>query len=89
MVGAVLTGFKWKVLTAGVSEGTRVVVAVVLARLLVPADYGLAGMAFVFAGLVALFSDIALGGALVQRRDIDERDRSTVFWASLADQPPA
>jgi PST family polysaccharide transporter len=83
MAGAVLTGVKWKVITMVVSEGTRVGVAVVLARLLVPADYGLAGMAFVFAGFVTLFSDVALGGALVQRRDIDEADRSTVFWASL------
>jgi PST family polysaccharide transporter len=84
MTGAVLTGFKWKAINMIVSEGTRVGVAVVLARLLVPRDWGLAGMAFIFAGFVTLFSDVALGGALVQRRDIDERDRSTVFWASLA-----
>jgi polysaccharide transporter, PST family len=83
MAGAVLTGFKWKIITILVSEGTRVAVVVVLARLLVPKDYGLAGMAFIFAGFVTLFSDVALGGALVQRRNIDERDRSTVFWASL------
>jgi O-antigen/teichoic acid export membrane protein len=83
MTGAVLTGFKWKIVTMVVSEGTRVAVAVVLARLLVPKDYGLAGMAFIFAGFVTLFADVALGGALVQRRVIDELDRSTVFWASL------
>jgi O-antigen/teichoic acid export membrane protein len=84
MAGAVLTGFGWKIVTIGVSELTRVAVAIVLARLLTPGDYGVAGMAFVFAGLATLFSDLALGGALVQRRDISEEDRSTVFWASLA-----
>jgi O-antigen/teichoic acid export membrane protein len=84
MASAVLTGFGWKVATIGISEVTRVAVAVVLARLLTPADYGVAGMAFVFSGLAVLFSDLALGGALVQRRDISEEDRSTVFWASLA-----
>jgi len=84
MTSAVLSGFGWKTLTIGVSEVTRVVVAIVLARLLIPADYGVAGMAFVFSGLVTLFSDLALGGALVQRREITEEDRSTVFWASLA-----
>jgi polysaccharide transporter, PST family len=81
---AVLTGFSWKIASILVSEGTRVVVAIVLARLLTPADYGVAGMAFIFAGLAALFSDLALGGALVQRRDLEEADRSTAFWASLA-----
>lgn len=83
MADAVVSGFGWKTLTIIVSEGTRVVVAVVLARLLTPHDYGVAGEAFVFAGLVSLFSDVALGGALVQRREISEEDRSTVFWASL------
>ena len=84
MSSAVLTGLGWKVATVLVSDVTRVVVAVVLARLLSPADYGLAGMAFIFSGLATIFSDLALGGALVQRQQITEEDRSTVFWASLA-----
>ena len=83
MGSAVLTGFGWKMATALVSDVTRVCVAIVLARLLTPGDYGVAGMAFIFAGLANIFSDLALGGALVQRRAITEEDRSTVFWAAL------
>jgi O-antigen/teichoic acid export membrane protein len=84
MGSAVLTGLGWKVATVLVSDVTRIAVAVVLARLLTPADYGIAGMAFIFSGLATIFSDLALGGALVQRRHITEEDRSTVFWAALA-----
>jgi O-antigen/teichoic acid export membrane protein len=84
MGSAVLTGLGWKVATVLVSDVTRILVAVVLARLLTPADYGVAGMAFIFSGLATIFSDLALGGALVQRREITEEDRSTVFWGSLA-----
>ena len=84
MGSAVLTGLGWKVATVLVSDVTRIVVAVVLARLLTPADYGMAGMAFIFSGLATIFSDLALGGALVQRREVTEEDRSTVFWGSLA-----
>jgi PST family polysaccharide transporter len=84
MGAAVLTGLSWKVATVLVSDVTRVLVAVVLARLLTPADYGVAGMAFIFSGLASIFSDLALGGALVQRKEITEEDRSTVFWAALA-----
>jgi polysaccharide transporter, PST family len=84
LIAPVLTGFRWKVITMVVSEGTRVAVAVVVARLLAPADYGLAAMAFVACGFVMMFSNLALGDALIQRREITEEDRSTVFWASLA-----
>ena len=63
-----------------VSGVTRVVMVVVLARLLTPADYGLAAMALVVTSFVAIFTDPALGAALIQRPTIDERDRSTVFW---------
>ena len=39
-------------------------------------------MAFVVTSLGLLFTDPALGAALIQRPAIDERDRSTVFWTA-------
>ena len=41
-------------------------------------------MVLVFASLVPVFSDLALGAALVQRATLTEADRSTVFWTSAA-----
>jgi O-antigen/teichoic acid export membrane protein len=41
-------------------------------------------MVLVFSSLVIIFSDLALGAALVQRKELHERDRSTVFWTSTA-----
>src|SRR6478672_7427726 len=76
----VVTGVKWKMLTVLVSEGTRVIVSLVLARLLVPSDYGVAGMALVATSFLVLFSDPALGTALVQRLHLTDVDRSTIFW---------
>lgn len=81
--GAVASGVKWKAITQVVSEGSRVTVALVLARLLTPGEYGVAGMAMVCVGFASLFADPALGTALVQRREITEADRSTVFWTTL------
>jgi O-antigen/teichoic acid export membrane protein len=66
-----------------VTQVSRVVVAIVLARLLTPADYGLAAIAFVCTTFVLTLSDASLGKALVQQATIDELDRSTVFWATL------
>lgn len=62
----------------------QLLVALILARLLVPRDYGLAAMVLVFAALVPIFADLALGAALVQRRELSEADRSTVFWTGTA-----
>ena len=55
-----------------------------LARLLTPHEFGLAGMALVLAGFIIPFSDLGFGSALVQRKALTEDDRSTVFWISLA-----
>lgn len=78
----VLSGLGWKIASQLFGQASRIVVAVVLARLLTPGDYGLAAMVLVFATLIYVFADLALGAALVQRRDLTEQDRSTVFWTS-------
>jgi O-antigen/teichoic acid export membrane protein len=80
---AVVNGLAWKAGTQAVAQASRVVVAVVVARLLTPHDYGIAGMVVVFSSLVFVFADLSLGAALVQRPRISEADRSTVFWLSL------
>src|SRR5215470_1709649 len=78
------SGFLWKLASQIVDQGGRTFMAVVLARTLTPTEYGLAGMAFVFAGIALIFTDLSLGSALVQRVSITERDRSTVFWTTTA-----
>lgn len=78
----VLRGIAWKTTSAVFLQISRLVVGIVLARLLSPHDYGLAGMVLVVSSLVAIFSDLALGAALVQRKKLSEADRSTVFWTS-------
>jgi O-antigen/teichoic acid export membrane protein len=79
----ILGGLAWKLVSQIILQASRLVVAVILARLLAPHDYGLATMVIVFSSLVLVFSDLALGAALVQRRILSELDRSTVFWTSL------
>jgi O-antigen/teichoic acid export membrane protein len=79
----VLSGLAWNVPTSVFVQLSRFLFGLLLARLLTPAEYGLAGMAFVFSALALTLSDLALGVGLVQRQRITEADRSTVFWASL------
>jgi O-antigen/teichoic acid export membrane protein len=84
LTGAVVSGVLWKATTRGVGIATQTATVVVLARLLTPADYGVAGMAIVTASFATMFTDPALGAALVQRPTIDEHDRSTIFWLAAA-----
>ena len=76
----VLRGLAWKAASRGVFEISKLVVAVVLARLLTPHDYGIAGMVLVIVAFEPVLSGTALASALVRRDHLTEEDRSTVFW---------
>jgi O-antigen/teichoic acid export membrane protein len=80
----ILSGLAWKAGSQATLQISRMVVALVLARMLAPHDWGLAAMVLVFSAFVVVFTDNALGTALIQRRDLTAADRSTVFWASAA-----
>jgi PST family polysaccharide transporter len=67
--------------------GTKVITfgtTLVLARILTPSDFGLVALASVTIGLVALFSDLGLGGTLIVRKHLDDRISGTVFTLMLA-----
>lgn len=84
MRSRVLRGFAWVGASQAGGQLARALVAVAVARLLTPGDYGLAALALLFSSLVLVFSDLALGAALVQRRTLTELDRCTAFWTALA-----
>lgn len=79
----VVGGMIWKMTSQVVGQFGRMIVAVLLARLLAPRDFGLANMVLVFSSLVLVFSDLALGAAIVQRKMLSELDRATAFWTSI------
>jgi PST family polysaccharide transporter len=83
LTGTVVTNLKWSVSSRLIRDGTRFALGIVLARLLTPAEWGVAGMALVVVALVAMLTDVGLAAALIQRVRITEADRSTLFWASL------
>ena len=74
--GSVARSIKWVVVSRVFREGTRLGTAVLLARLLTPAEWGVAGMALLVVSILTRLSDLALPAALVQRARITEADRS-------------
>ena len=81
---SVTGGVRWRLVGQATAQATSAGASIVLAHLLTPYQFGLAGMAMVFVGLGATFGDLALSAALIQRHDLREEDRSTAFWTNAA-----
>jgi teichuronic acid exporter len=64
-------------------QGMQFFATMILARLLLPADFGVMAMLSVFVGVAYVLMDGGFSVALIQRRDIDHVDESTVFWCNL------
>ena len=65
-------------------NGIQFVVSVVLARLLVPEDFGIVAMLYLFTGIAGAFVDSGFSAALIRQQDTTHIDESTVFWFNLA-----
>lgn len=65
------------------SMGLQFAVNLILARLLVPADFGAIGMIMIFILVSQVFVDGGFSSALIQRKDADQTDFSTIFFWNI------
>ncbi|MFL0352889.1 lipopolysaccharide biosynthesis protein [Xanthomarina sp. GH4-25] len=77
------TGFLW--LLAGSSSQTilQVLVLSVLARLVVPEEFGVISIATIFHGFSKIFSQLGMGAAIVQKKVITKKHIRTAYTTSL------
>jgi lipopolysaccharide exporter len=78
-----IRGIPWTLVTYAGNKLITVGTTVVLARLLVPEDFGLVVLATVAVALFNAFRDLGLGGALVLRQDLDRRAQGTILTLQL------
>ncbi|WP_138432119.1 MOP flippase family protein [Fodinibius saliphilus] len=78
-----LSGVSWTATARVVQQLIRFGVIVLLTRLLTPEAFGLIGMIIVITGFVELFSDAGFGAALIQKKNIEERHLSSIFWINV------
>lgn len=83
MKNGVIKNFFWRFAERVGAQGVRVIVELVLARLLLPDDYGLIALVTVFITILNVFVDSGLGNALIQKKDVDDLDYSSVFWFNI------
>lgn len=79
----VLSSLLWKLLERGGTQGMQFVVQMVLARLLLPEDYGIIALITIFITIANVFVQSGFNTALIQKKYVDEIDYSSVFYLSL------
>ncbi|GAA2030224.1 lipopolysaccharide biosynthesis protein [Pseudokineococcus marinus] len=79
---AVVRGATWATSARMLTQALQFAVGLVLARLLVPEEFGLVASVYVITGFAVMFFELGLGSALVQRASLTEKDKSTVFWVN-------
>lgn len=81
--GKIVSGMFWKTADIVVTRVISFVVSIVLARILMPSDYGVIAMVNVFITVADVFVTSGLNTALVQKKEITPLDLSTIFFCSL------
>lgn len=80
----VITNFFWRFLERCGAQGVTFIVSIVLARLLDPTVYGTVALVTIFTTIVQVFVDSGMGNALIQKKDADDLDFSSVFYFNMA-----
>ncbi len=78
-----IQAFIWDFLGKVGIHTSTIIVTIILARFLEPSDFGLIAIIMVIVSLATVFSDIGLGGALIQRRKLRQIHYSSVFFFNL------
>jgi len=79
---SIISGIVWKSVNQMLLLAVQLGVMVVLARLLTPRDYGLVGMVTAITGFAAIFVDLGLTTAIIQKQDTTQVEMSTAFWTN-------
>jgi O-antigen/teichoic acid export membrane protein len=75
--------FIWDFFGKIARSGMGFIVSIFLARLLEPSEFGLIAMVMVIIGIARIFTDIGLGGALIQRRRLLPIHYTSVFYFNI------
>ena len=80
----VVSNLIWRFFERCGAQLVSLAVTVVLARILDPAEYGPIAKVAVFTSILLVFVDSGMANALIQKKDPDDLDFSSVFWFNLS-----
>lgn len=77
------TAIIWSFTDNILQQGVNFVVGIILARLLLPEEFGLLGIVSVFIALSNTFVNMGLNDALINKQNATETDNNTLFYANI------
>lgn len=80
---AVINNFLWRFLERIGVQGVNFIVSIIVARIVAPEVYGIVALVTIFTTIMQVFIDSGLGTALIQKKNADDLDFSTVFYFNL------
>jgi O-antigen/teichoic acid export membrane protein len=78
-----ITGIFWRGLETVGTRGVQFIVGVILARILLPEQFGLIAILLIFSQLAQAFVDSGFPGALIQKKNISFTDECSVFYFNI------
>lgn len=79
-----VNGVMWSAIDRFSTQGIQFIFSILIARLLMPSDYGVIAMLGIFLSVSQAFIDSGFGTALIQKINRTETDFSTVFYFNIA-----
>ena len=79
----VISGLFWKFAERIGAQGVSLIVSIILARLIAPEEYGIIALTTIFIAISNVFVESGLGTALIQKKDADDLDFSSVFYCNI------
>ncbi len=74
---------KWTFIEAIGLRGVQFVIGIILARLLLPEQFGLIGMLMIFIAVAQTFLDSGFGAALIQKQNITDKHANSIFYFNI------
>lgn len=82
-MSSIRKSFFWSAVEQTIPQIVKIVITIILARLLEPAEFGLIGMLAFFMGIARIFADSGLSASLIQRQEITADDETSVFALNI------
>ena len=79
----IISNMLWRLAERCGAQGVSFIVSLILSRLLLPEAYGVISLITVFTSILNLFIDSGFKNALIQKKDADQLDYSTVFYFNI------
>lgn len=79
-----ISGFSWQALNVLTQVILQLIFIALLARLISPEAFGVMAIALVVVGFIEIFSQIGIGPALIQRKDLEDEHISAAFYISIS-----